>query len=169
MASTSRSSATRALCGAAVFSILVVLCLGTDAAAQPQASPYFELGQLACLDGGVLRSYPPRIMRSTRPTNFRDPEEVRWKPYLYRYNPASGKWRLIQTRSWYRAYTSSNGFFQDAFGGNGWTSIAAYQGQVLFVPFTGLGPGRYKIKNFLYWGWQDRTYYSWSGGACTFR
>ena len=136
-------------------------CIATASASAHGSVPYHELGQVSCSQG-LVRVNPPRIMRSWhhRP-DFRNPELVHWSPDLYVYTAAG--WRLVDgSRPWYRAFTTSSiGFYQQPYVG-AWQDTRTNNG-VMFVPYSGLGSGHYRIKNFLHWSSTGVKHVEWSG------
>ena len=122
--------------------------------------PYHEVGMVICGQGSV-KAYPPRIMRSWQSLpDYRNPEIVQWSPDLYKY--VGGSWQLVDgTRPWYRAFTTSIGYYQSQFSG-AWTNPKTNYGQVLFVPYYSLSPGYYSIKNYMHWDFANRTHAQFS-------
>jgi hypothetical protein len=147
----------------AVAAVLVALaCLPpSNAFAHRSGVPYHQVGMVVCGQGSV-KAYPPRIMRSWQYLpDFRNPEIVHWSPDLYKY--VGGKWRLADgSRPWYRAFTTSIGYYQAPFGG-AWINPKTNQGQVIFVPYYYLSPGFYAIKNYMHWDYSNRTHSQFSG------
>jgi hypothetical protein len=151
----------RCLIGVAA-ALLAVVCLApSNALAHGSRFPYHRIGMVVCGQGSV-KAYPPRIMRSWQYLpDFRNPEIVHWSPDLYKY--VEGKWRLVDSsRPWYRAFTTSIGYYQAPFGG-AWIDPKTNKGQVLFVPYYYLSPGFYAIKNYMHWDYSNRTHSQFSG------
>jgi hypothetical protein len=142
--------------------VLVVVAGLAPRAAQAHGTqvPYHEIGMALC-GPGTMKAYPPRIMRSWQNLqDFRNPEIVRWSPDLYKY--VGGSWRLVDgTRPWYRAFTTSRGYYQAPYGG-AWINPATNYGQVLFVPYFNLSPGWYAIKNYLRWDYPNLAHSQFS-------
>lgn len=107
------------------------------------ASPYFELGAVQCLNGGELRTYPPPVMK---PTNGSGPEAVAWSPKVVVVSGDSVV-DFDVSAPYYRASTNSIGYGFTPFG----RGFYGAQGQLSFVPFRGLPPGRYYVRHMLWW------------------
>jgi hypothetical protein len=133
---------------AALLALSGLLPQVADAHRRPR-TPYHQLGAVVC-GQGFVRAYPPRIMRSVQYLpSYRKVEIVRWSPDLWKF--IAGRWRLVDgTRPWYRAFTSSIGYYQAPYSG-AWLNPATNWGQVLFVPYYNLTPGWYAIKNYMRW------------------
>lgn len=119
------------------------------AKAHGTAVPYHETGPIGC-GAGAVNAYPPRVMRSWQYLpDYRKVERVHWSPDLYKYTTAG--WQLVDaSKPWFRAFTTSIGYYQAPFAGV-WTNTQTNSGQVVFVPYRYLSPGYYAVKNHMYW------------------
>lgn len=127
--------------------IAIAAVAPSTAAADGSAYPAHQLGSTEC-GTGYVKVWTPRQMLSSFPTNFRNPEMVTWSPDLHRWNGSS--WQLFDgTRPWYRAFTSSYGYYQNPLGT--WQNVNTNMG-TMFVPYFNLPRGYYAIKNFMRWG-----------------
>jgi hypothetical protein len=150
---------------ALALAVLAVALTASPAAADGTAVPYHEIGAVEC-GQGFVRARPPRIMRPTYATDFRNAEEVYWAPELYRFNFATNTWDYVTWPGrWYRAYTSSYGYYQDPLLG-GWTDMRTNASNVMFFPFYGLAPGYYAVKNYMHWSRLGATHEMWSQTVC---
>jgi hypothetical protein len=152
----------------AAAGVLTVAGLGPAGAAGHGARvPYHEVGLTHCLNGGLLRAFPPRVMRPTSRfiITARNPELVRWSPNLYRWK--GGSWRLYDSsKPWYFATTMSYGYVQIGFD-FAWKA-SNYAG-IVSSQFTGLRPGRYRVRNYMYWARTGANHAQWSPVYCTYR
>jgi hypothetical protein len=132
----------------------------------PTALPRFVLGAIECLSGPQLRAYPPREMLSVYDVNLTNPEIVRWWPVLQVANMNRDWVDYDTTRPVYQAFTSSYGFYEDAYGNGGWQGP---DNQKLgFVTYANIPLGTYRIRNYLYWQKLDKWYYADSNQYCPF-
>jgi hypothetical protein len=144
---------------------LMLAAASTVGRASSASLPYYELGTIECLSGGQMRAYPPRIMRSVYDVNFRNPEIVKWSPDLQVWR-GSRRWVNYDTsRPFYRALTTSNGFWQDPITG-GWQAPNGLQ--IRWVAFFNLPAGTYRIKHWLYWQKLGNTYPIGGTRTCRF-
>jgi hypothetical protein len=142
-----------------------LLLAGLPPAALATTFPSHRLGAVTCADGGVMKVSPPARMAPTAPTDFRNAEEVLWRPTLQRLS--GGVWRHVASGPRFRAFTSSYGFFQTQFYG-AWQN-ATTNTSLLFHPFGNLGPGTYRVKHYLWWSWHpSRLWHVHREGRCTF-
>ena len=149
----------------AALAAVLATALSAAPAAQASHTPDFRLGELRCLNGGLLRISPPPMMRSVYDVNHRTPELVKWSPDL-RIWTRNG-WRDYDTRRpFYTAFTTFRYGYSNTVWGQGWGGNI---GQVQFVPFDGLRAGTYRIRHWLYWNKLGRTYRAESNQTCTFR
>jgi hypothetical protein len=164
MTSTARRARPARLCRAA----LVALCLALVAApaAVPEradahgSAPYHEAGQTMCQAGRVL-AYPPRVMRPTRPADWRNAQLVKWSPDLYRWQKR--RWRLVDgSKPWNWAATSDAGYLQRPLD-SAWHKPNNFG--ALFEPFDGLRSGIYAVKHYMYWADSGQTHAHW-GAPC---
>jgi hypothetical protein len=148
---------------------LAFVCLPAGAAAHGTLRPPHQVGRVECVAGGIMRAYPPRLMRPTTPTDDRNPEQVFWRPTLYRRYRRAGKilWRRVAIGPRLFAFTSSYGFYQGQLQ-QAWHYQSNPGSQVLFYPFKGLGRGTYRIKHYLHWAWGPSTWHVHLQGRCTF-
>lgn len=127
--------------------LLLAAVAPLTAAAHGSTFPPHALGSMDC-GPGYVKTWPPRQMLSSFQTNFRNPEMVQWSPDLYRWNGSS--WQLFDgTRPWYRAFTSSYGYYSAPFSG-AWQAVTT-NASMMFVPYYNLPRGYYAIKNFMRW------------------
>jgi hypothetical protein len=132
--------------------------------ARAAAVPSFQLGQTQCVAGGQLKVFPPRSMSPVERVDYRNAERVQWSPDLQVWNGRG--WANFDTRRpFYTAFTTSYGYFQTTYGAV-WQSPQNMQ--VMWVPFTALPAGTYRVRNRLYWAKLGRTYYADSGQTCRF-
>lgn len=147
-----------ALVGALILFALTVLRAG-PAAADGTGWPSHSLGQVSC-SAGQVAAYPPAQMSPVTPTNFTRPEEVGWSPNLYVYNSATAQWTLYDSsKPYYRAFTSSYGYFQAQLH-QPWTTPTA--NDIVFSLFSGLAPGYYAVWHVLVWRSTGAEHTMWS-------
>jgi hypothetical protein len=153
--------------GIAFVVVLAVAFAGQPSGASAHGStfPYHRLGAMQCVDGGVIRVYPPAAMAPTEPTDFRSPEQVYWSPDLYRKGRRG--WRRVREGPIFFAFTSSYGFYQGQFQ-QAWHDEDIPGSQVLFHPFTDLRAGRYRVKHFMWWDWGLDRWHAQRQGTCSF-
>jgi hypothetical protein len=151
------------LAAAAGVSCALVLA-GAEAAGAHGAWPYHDLGPTYCVDGR-MEVYPPRDMRSSIDTDWRNPEQVWWSPDLYRYNRRQGRWRRVYIGDWYYGFAHSYGLIQNPYTGTRWN----FQDDrpMRFVPITINRPGRYRISHFMEWGRLEGIHRQ-QGGVCRY-
>ena len=113
-------------------------------AAQAAQSPYYELGSVQCLNGGEMRVYPPPVMR---PADGSGPEAVAWSPKIVVSTGADNVADYNTSAPWYRASTTSIGYGFTPYG----RGFYGPRGQLSFVPFSGIAPGRYFVRHLLHW------------------
>jgi hypothetical protein len=155
------TAAARSL-GLAVAAVMSLCALAPAASARRVPVPYHELGPIECLDGGIMRAYPPRLMRPAVGGN----EQVEWSPDLYKWNRKRRSWRRFDgSRPWYVAITGPYGYYQASYD-QAWHTPGGMG--MLFVPFSGLRPGRYAVKNFMYWN-RTGAKRAKFGPVCAFR
>jgi hypothetical protein len=143
---------------ALVLALLAVACFAPGTAgAHGSGLPAHEIGAVNCYQG-QLRAYTPRTMLSWYDVNLRNAETIHWTPELYTWNGAA--WVRVATRPWYRAFTSSYGYYQNPYGT--WQDTNTNVG-TMFVPFFNLARGYYAIKNFMYWNSTGHMHVEWSG------
>jgi hypothetical protein len=142
-----------------------VLLSAGSAAAHGTVFPYHERGAVICDAGGIMRVYPPRVMAPTQPTDFRNPEQVYWSPDLYRKQGRS--WRRVVSGPILYAFTSSYGYYQATLQA-AWHLVDNPGSQILFHRFTGLGPGLYRVKSYLWWDWGADRWHRQRQGRCLF-
>jgi hypothetical protein len=142
----------------ALAATLLAVALASPGTARAHGTglPYHEIGAVSCFKGQV-NAYPPRVMRSVYDVNFLNAETVHWTPELHAWNGSA--WVRVATRAWYRAFTSSYGYYQNPYGT--WQHAQTNVG-IGYVPFGGLAPGYYAIKNFLYWNRTAQWHEEWS-------
>jgi hypothetical protein len=139
--------------------LLVAAVAASPAAADGVGLPAHAIGKTEC-GQGYVKTWHPRQMLSSFATTFRNPELVRWSPDLHRWNGTS--WQLYDgSRPWYRAFTSSHGYFQSQFTATAWQSEAT-NAPISFVPFYNLPRGYYAIKNYMRWDRLSGTHAEWS-------
>ena len=153
------------------LSVSVCLLVGSLLALPSVASAVtYELGSMQCLNGGLLRIYPPRSMTPVYDVSFRNPEIVRWSADLQkRYRTRRGRYRfrtVDNSRPFHEAFTSSYGYYQAPYQG-AWRNMRTNAG-TLFEPFGGLTRGIYRIKHWLYWGQLNETYTAVNSARCRF-
>jgi hypothetical protein len=141
------------------LALAIAAFAASPAAADGTGFPGHQIGAVEC-GPGYVKTLHPRSMVPTSPTDFRNPEEVQWSPDLWRWNGAS--WVLHDgSRPWYRAYTSSTGYFQTSYTASAWQAIPT-NAPLLHVAYSYLPPGYYAIRNYLWWGWLGRTHSEFS-------
>ena len=139
--------------GAALcLALLGVLALPLSAAGHGSDVPYHVIGARNCVDGRIEIS-PPVRMDPDAPTNFTNPEEVQWSPDLLKWKPRRHRWKVVWQGDWYRAFTSSYGFFQTTYT-LAWQSTTT-NGYIYFVPVDIYRAGYYRVKNYMWWSWAD--------------
>ena len=130
------------------------------------ALPHYELGRIECLNGGQLRAYPPRVMRSVYNVNYVNPELVKWQPVLQAAT-GNGDWTNSDTtKPVYQAFATSDGVYEDAYGNGGWLGPDSLK--LGFVTFPNLRVGTYRIRNYLYWQKLGKWYFADSTQTCRF-
>lgn len=135
---------------ALVAAVALAAVVAAPASAHGDGLPAHAVGQFDC-GQGLVHAYPPRQMLSSFETNFRNPEMVFWTPVLYRYNESTRGWdEVTWAGRWYRAFTSSYGFYNAQVVG-GWTDTVTNNSGVRFVPFANLTRGYYAVGNWMYW------------------
>lgn len=132
--------------------------VGAPGAAGAQ-TPYYELGSVQCLNGGEMRVYPPPVMR---PANGSGPEAVAWSPKIVVATGADNVVDYNTSAPWYQASTNSIGYGFTPYG----RGFYGPRGQLSFVPFSGVAPGRYFVRHLLYWA-SLGTFYVY-GPGCDF-
>ena len=155
-----RTALLRSTLGLAALLLALACALPGRADAHRRGVPYHEIGAVVC-GNGFVRAYPPRVMRSVQYLpSYRKVEIVHWSPDLWKY--VGGRWRLVDgSRPWYRAFTSSIGYYQAPYSG-AWVNPKTNWGQVLFVPYYKLTPGWYAIKNYMHWDYNGRRHSQFS-------
>jgi hypothetical protein len=108
---------------------------------------------------GVVRAYPPRVMRSWQHLpDYRRVEIVKWSPDLWLYTRTG--WRVVdRSRPWFRAFTTSIGYYQAPYVG-AWVNEQTNSG-LLFVPYY-VRPGYYAIKNYMRWPYARLAHWQFS-------
>jgi len=154
-----------ALRAAAVVTAVLAMQSAIPAGASAHGSqmPGHRVGSIGCVSGGRMTVRPPGPIYSWNQTTFRNAEQVNWSPDLYRWNGA--RWVLYNgSRPWYTAVVSSYGLYQSMT----WPAWQApSHNGVLFVPYDGLGPGTYIIKNYIHWLKPNVKHVEWSS-TCRF-
>ena len=139
------------------LTLLIAALAPAPAAADGVGLPAHAIGYVECGQSYVTTRHPQQML-SWSATDFRNPEMIHWSPDLYRWNGTS--WQLYDgTRPWYRAFTSSYGFYQNPYGT--WQSEVTNAG-ITFVPFYNLPSGYYAIKNFMKWDSVNYTHAEFS-------
>jgi hypothetical protein len=147
----------RHACRWAVVGVLAT-ALGAPGAAAAQ-TPYYELGAVQCLNGGEMRVYPPPVMR---PSDGSGPEAVAWSPKIVVSTGGDNVVDYNTSAPWYQASTTSIGYGFTPYG----RGFYGPRGQLSFVPFSGISPGRYFVRHLLYWAGLG-TFYVY-GPGCDF-
>lgn len=127
--------------------------------AQAAQTPYYELGSVQCLNGGEMRVYPPPVMR---PSDGSGPEAVAWSPKIVVSTGADNVADYNTSAPWYQASTTSIGYGFTPYG----RGFYGPRGQLSFVPFYGVAPGRYFVRHLLHWA-SLGTFYVY-GPGCDF-
>jgi hypothetical protein len=143
-------------------------------AGSASAEPNATLRGATCHSGGVMRAYPPSYIQPVDAgRTHRNPELVSWSPDLQKRVRRNGrwKWKTVRRSGWFSAFTSDYGFYQPSpgvgyAGGWAWTSDDTNAG-MQFVPFYDLGPGKYRLKQYVWWGQLDEWWW-YIYGKCTF-
>jgi len=142
------------------LALAIAAFAASPAAADGTGFPAHQIGSVECSQSTV-KVWTPRQMVSTYHTNFLNPEQVQWSPDLWRWNGST--WVLYDgSRPWYRAFTSSYGYFQTAYVASAWQAVPT-NAPVAFVPFYNLPAGYYAIKNYMKWDWTYGTHAEFSG------
>ena len=136
-----------------------VLTTAAAASAAQAQTPYYELGVVQCLNGGEMRVYPPPVMR---PSDGSGPEAVAWSPKIVVSTGGDNVADYNTSAPWYQASTTSIGYAFTPYG----RGFYGPRGQLAFVPFPGIAPGRYFVRHLLHWQ-SIGTFYAY-GPGCDF-
>jgi len=151
-------------CGVLCALQIITLIL-PGAASAHRGWPYHALGGGVCFNGGVIHVYPPKAMRPTRPTDYRNPERVEWQPTLYRWD--GRVWRLAVRGPYYYAYTTTIGLIQPTAMSPTWHLVDDPARLVRFQPFD-LGAGTWRVRQNFRWSWRGPAWHAHiEAGRCT--
>lgn len=129
------------------LALVVAVIAASPAAADGSGWPSHQIGSADCGRNSVT-TRAPRVMLSSYPTNYVNPETVEWSPDLWYWNGL--RWALYDgSKPWYRAFTSSYGFFQTAYTA-AWNEVRT-NAPLGFVTYNQLPSGYYAIKNYMRW------------------
>ena len=138
-------------------------CLGAAASGHGGRWPYHELGPRYCLDG-QMNVYPPADVRSAYSRTWQNPEQVKWKLTILRWE--SGRWRYDSSTQWAWGSAHDYGMIQDQLTGAQWYWPPTYQ-PFTSEPVTVNRAGLYKLRNTIYWSDLGRKHRQ-SSGTCRY-
>jgi hypothetical protein len=152
---------------AALAAVTVVSAFPAGAAAHGDKYPYHSLATSYCDDSpDRVRIYPPRSMASVLSTDFRNPKKVWWSADLLRYNRRKHKWRTVYSGAWYYGFASDYGLYQDPLTGATWHKKDG--NTIIFLPVDIYRGGKYRIKHYMDWSWDEAGTHVQSGGTCPY-
>jgi hypothetical protein len=140
----------------------IVMSLGAPAHAHGTNVPHHQSVQAWCMNGGTIRSYPARDMRSVS-GNW---ETVKWSSDLFKWNGSS--WVLVDgSKPWLVARANAYGLGTYSLPNIGlygtWFRDGNYGGApVSFLPYTNLTRGYYAVKEYFRWTSTGQTHVHWS-------
>jgi hypothetical protein len=126
--------------------------------------PHHKMRGVECVALGfinqlLLRAFPPQAMFSWYNVDFREVEQVQWRPVLYRLDEQTNQWIPQKEGARVTAFTSRYGFQQP-----GWRSDST-GGQLQFFPFY-VAPGIYTVLHQIYWNASGVSHHEWAPNSC---